>query len=194
MKIILTESQITNLLNELEVDKHFIDRRSSRVLDNQPYNIILNNPKTRQQEIIGEFTLPQNDFLKIQNDYEYLFNLEEKSKSKLNYGIKIHKFDLVKNWDNIIFRQYYENNMDIDQLYEDLKNGKINLWVQDKETLSTGTILVAVIKSNKLITTMIMKRDDDDFIFRKLYDRNYEDFIILDNAKDIDQYIGYSAL
>ena len=39
MKIILTESQITNLLNELEVHKHFINRRTSRVLDNQPYNM-----------------------------------------------------------------------------------------------------------------------------------------------------------
>lgn len=158
-KIIITESQFKyiienhlqiiseNELKEFEVTSHYeIDRLKQRFLNVESFDVKVYSKDFKYDDSpIGKWRIPEDLKGEIMEKLEYLKKFHIPGRSKIQYGIIVHTFD-IKPEDC-----EFKNDRDRDQaiLYY---NQKSPLMIADPGTNSVGNIMLAIIDGDAVVS------------------------------------------
>ena len=141
-------------LNELDRTSHYIDRLRQRLEGNVKFPIMLATPTKGglDTQEVGTYTLKEMDRLKIMDHLELLERVDFPDDG--SYGVKIFQFNIETT--DIETKFFRDRDHEI-EIRKGLLMDKLNLYISDPETESTGDILFGIVKQQKLITALFAR-------------------------------------
>jgi predicted solute-binding protein len=153
------ESISKQSINELDVDRHSLDRIIKRFVKQTYFPLILKSKSDKDYgRQVGTYKISDDESQKIFRVLDEIMNLVLPKDVKL--GVVVHKFDLLRN-ENIM----WPNNDIKLQALRDVVHNDARLYIQDVETDSIGDVFYLVLNGNKVVTMFYnrshtMKIDD----------------------------------
>ena len=155
------ESINNQSINELDIDRHSLDRIIKRFVKQTYFPLILKSKSDKDfGKQVGTYRMPDEESQKIFKSLDEIMNLVLPKEVKL--GVVVHRFDfdLLRN-DNIM----WPNNDIRLQTLRDIVHNDGRLYIKDVETDSVGDVFYLVLNGNKVVTMFYnrshtMKIDD----------------------------------
>jgi hypothetical protein len=140
------ESISKQSINELDVDRHSLDRIIKRFVKQTYFPLILKSKSDKDYgRQVGTYKISDDESQKIFRVLDEIMNLVLPKDVKL--GVVVHKFDLLRN-ENIM----WPNNDIKLQALRDVVHNDARLYIQDVETDSIGDVFYLVLNGNNVVT------------------------------------------
>lgn len=186
MKILITESQL-NLINELDMSKHSMDRANDRIFNSDLItNIRYYINGTKHNREIGLFNIPAPIHTKIINNINFITNNVDNVMDEITFGVFLYKFTFSDIWNNT---EFYDTD-EINEIRNLIKYHSGLISIVDSDTNSAGTAFVAIVYNNSIITTYFTHNYSKEKLYSKLINNNNNNkhVIVLDSPEELEFY------